>query len=240
MSTNRLRVALAQINTTVGDLPGNAAKILEGIEKARTIGADVVAFPEMALTGYPPEDLLLKPQFLEDTRKVLTEIARASRGVTAIIGFVDANSDVYNAAAVVFNGRIAGTYHKMFLPNYGVFDEERYFKAGLSCPVFTIGGTRVGVNICEDIWYALGPTVLQKQAGAEVIININASPYYAGKLSTREKFLATRAIDNELFVCYLNLVGGQDELVFDGASMVFGPDGQLIARGKQFEENFIA
>ena len=236
---NRFRVALAQINTTVGDLAGNTAKVLEGMEKAKAAHADVVAFPELALTGYPPEDLLLKSQFLQDTRRALTEVARESRDVTAIVGFVDANSDIYNAAAVLSGGRVAGVYHKMFLPNYGVFDEERYFKAGNASPVFTIGGAQVGLNICEDIWYALGPTVLQKQAGAQVIININASPYSAGKLSLREKFVATRATDNEVFVCYVNLVGGQDELVFDGASLVFGPDGTLLARGKQFEEDFI-
>ena len=239
MTANRFRVALAQINTTVGDLAGNAAKILEGMERAKDVHADVVAFPELAITGYPPEDLLLKPQFLRDSRKVLTDLARASRDITAIIGFVDADSDVYNAAAVVANGRLAGMYHKMFLPNYGVFDEDRYFKAGQECPVFTIGGARVGVTICEDIWYAQGPAVLQKQAGAEVIININASPYSAEKLAVREKFVATRALDNELYVCYVNLVGAQDELVFDGASLVFDPDGKLIARGKQFEEDFV-
>ena len=229
MSLNRFRILLAQINTTVGDLAGNTAKVLAGIEKAKEMHADAVAFPELALTGYPPEDLLLKPQFLKDTRRYLTEIARECRDVTAILGCVDADIDVYNAAAVLSSGRVAGMYHKMFLPNYGVFDEERYFKAGRECPVFTIGGARVGINICEDIWYALGPAVVQKQAGAEVIININASPYSVGKLGTREKFLATRALDNELFVCYVNLVGGQDELVFDGASLVYGPDGELIA-----------
>ena len=236
---NELRVALAQTNPTVGDLAGNAAKILHYMEKARALGADLVAFPELALSGYPPEDLLLKPQFISETKVKLQELVKASEGITAVIGFVDANNDVYNAAAVASNGSLAGVYHKMFLPNYGVFDEERYFKAGKECPVFNIGDACVGVNICEDIWYALGPTVLQKDAGAQVIININASPYHMGKLGYRETFLATRAMDNELFVCYLNLVGGQDELVFDGASMIFDPHGTLIARGRQFEEELI-
>ena len=236
---NKLRVALAQINTTVGDLDGNAAKILEYMQRAKAVGADVVAFPEMALTGYPPEDLLLKPQFIGDTRAKLQELVRATDGITAFIGFVDADTDVYNAAAVASDGRLVGVYHKLFLPNYGVFDEDRYFKPGSVCPVYIVRGTAIGVNICEDIWYALGPTVLQKQAGAQVIVNINASPYHAGKQSYREKFVATRAIDNELFVCYLNLVGGQDELVFDGGSMVFDPQGELIASGKQFEEDLV-
>ena len=236
---NEFRVALAQTNTTVGDLAGNAAKILHYIEKAKGLGADLVAFPEMALTGYPPEDLLLKPQFIADAKAKLQELVEATKGITAVIGFVDANSDIYNAAAIASDGSLAGVYHKIFLPNYGVFDEDRYFKAGNICPVFNIRGTGVGVNVCEDIWYALGPTVLQKDAGAQIIVNINASPYHAGKLSFREKFLSTRAMDNELFVCYLNTVGGQDELVFDGGSLIYDPQGTLIARGKQFQEDLV-
>jgi NAD+ synthase (glutamine-hydrolysing) len=239
MSPNRFRVALAQTNTTVGDLHGNTSKIVAAMGRAREAGADVVAFPELALTGYPPEDLLLKPQFLRDSRRALDDVIKVSQGITCVLGFAEADDDVYNAAAVISDGSLAGVYRKMFLPNYGVFDEERYFKAGTECPVFSIGGVQVGVNICEDIWHALGPTVAQKRAGAEVIININASPYSAGKLGTREKFVATRALDNELFVCYVNLVGGQDELVFDGASLIYGPDGDLIARGRQFQEDLV-
>ena len=236
---DRFRIALAQINTTVGDLDGNSAKIVQYMEKARAMGADLVAFPELALTGYPPEDLLLKPDFIAATKAHLDQIATHCSGPAAVVGFVDSDSDIYNAAAVIADGRVRGVYHKIFLPTYGVFDEDRYFAAGRECPVFTIRGVRVGVNICEDIWYALGPTVLQKEAGAQVIVNINASPFYAGKLSLKEKFVGARAFDNEVFVCYLNTVGGQDELVFDGASMVFDPQANLVARGKQFEEDLI-
>ncbi len=236
---NELRVALAQTNSTVGDLTGNAAKILHYMEKAKALGADLVAFPELALTGYPPEDLLLKPQFVAESKATLHKLVKATQGITAIIGFVDSDTDIYNAAAIASNGSLAGVYHKIYLPNYGVFDEDRYFKAGNECPVFTVGDSRIGVNICEDIWHALGPITLQKDAGAQVIININGSPYDSGKLSFRERFLATRARDNEIYVCYLNLIGGQDELVFDGASMIFDPQGTLIARGKQFEEDLI-
>ena len=236
---NELRVALAQTNSTVGDLTGNAAKILHYMEKAKALGADLVAFPELALTGYPPEDLLLKPQFVAESKATLHKLVKATQGITAIIGFVDSDTDIYNAAAIASNGSLAGVYHKIYLPNYGVFDEDRYFKAGNECPVFTVGDSRIGVNICEDIWHALGPITLQKDAGAQVIININGSPYDSGKLSFRERFLATRARDNEIYVCYLNLIGGQDELVFDGASMIFDPQGTLIASGKQFEEDLI-
>jgi len=235
----RFRLALAQINTTVGDLEGNSAKILDYIYRARQLRADLVAFPELAITGYPPEDLLFKPSFIRDNRRKLDEIIGHCQGITAVIGFVDAQGDIHNAAAVAHNGRLVGTYHKMFLPNYGVFDEDRYFKAGSSCPVFVINGVSVGVNICEDIWYATGPTTLQRELGAEVIININASPYHAGKRGFREKMLATRANDNELFVAYVNLVGGQDELVFDGGSMVFNEKGDLLTLGKQFEEDMV-
>ena len=236
---NTFRVALAQINTVVGDFEGNTTKVLEYVEKAKTVGADLVAFPELAVNGYPPEDLLLKPHFASDGKACLDRIAQASQDIVTVVGFVDANSDVHNAAAVLSEGRVAGIYHKIFLPNYGVFDEDRYFKAGTSCPVFDFRGVRIGVNICEDIWYALGPAVVQKEMGAQVIVTITASPYSADKLALRETFLATRALDNEIFVCYVNLVGGQDELVFDGATMVFGPAGEMIARAKQFEEDFI-
>jgi NAD+ synthase (glutamine-hydrolysing) len=235
----KLRIALAQLNPTVGDLPGNAAKIVQWIEKARAAGANLVAFPELALCGYPPEDLVFKPSFLRDNTRYLQEIVRGSRGITAVVGFVDANDDAYNAAAVIHNGALVGVYHKMYLPTYSVFDEDRYFRKGDSCPVFVINGISLGVNICEDIWYATGPTLLQVEAGAEVIVNINGSPYYRGKRELREKFVATRAIDHEVFVAYVNMVGGQDELVFDGASMVFDYSGNIIARGRQFEEELV-
>ena len=235
----RFRIALAQINTTVGDLDGNAAKIVDYIGHARELGADVVAFPELAVTGYPPEDLLFKRQFIDDNKARALEVAAASTEIASIFGFVDSDPDVYNAAAVANDGKVVGVYHKMHLPNYGVFDEERYFEAGGECAVFVICGVRVGVNVCEDIWQAVGPTVVQRSAGAEVIVNISASPFHSGKTLWRENMLSTRASDNELYVAYLNLVGGQDELVFDGASVVFDPLGQEVARGSQFEEDLV-
>ena len=237
------RVALAQINTTVGDLEGNAAKAVESIGRAKEAGADLVAFPELTTTGYPPEDLLFKQQFIRGNLDALDRIVEAARGITAVIGFVEAGEDTYNAAAVARDGKVAGVYRKMFLPNYSVFDEERYFRAGNAAPVYTIAGpeysTRVGVNICEDIWYPVGPTVLQADAGAQVIVNINASPFNAGKADYREKLLATRATDQGVFVCYVNLVGGQDELVFDGGSMVFDPSGRLLVRAARFDEELL-
>ena len=234
-----LRIALAQINTTVGDLDGNTAKVLGYTARARDLGADLVAFPELAITGYPPEDLLFKHQFIDDNRARMRQVVEASEGITSIVGFVDSEADLHNAAAVAHDGRLAGVYHKMFTPNYGVFDEERYFKAGRECPVYVIGGVRVGVNVCEDIWQAVGPTVVQRAVGAEVIVNISASPFYSGKIRWRENMLATRASDNGVFVAYVNLVGGQDELVFDGASIVFDPFGEVVAMGSQFEEDLI-
>ncbi|HLF87092.1 MAG TPA: NAD+ synthase, partial [Nitrospiria bacterium] len=190
-------------------------------------------------TGYPPEDLLLKPQFIKDNIGLLNEIVATSEGISAVVGFVDKSDDIYNAAAFICDRKLAGVYHKSFLPNYGVFDEERYFRAGRDYPVFTLNGTRIGINICEDIWYPDGPLIVQTLAGAEVIVNINASPYHAGKWRFRERMLSTRAADNFVIVAYVNMVGGQDELVFDGHSMVFDQNGNLIARGRQFEEELI-
>ncbi len=233
------RIALAQTNPTVGDLGGNTSRIVEDIGRARDLGADLVAFPELAIPGYPPEDLLFKPQFIQENIGKLRDVASASRDIAVVVGFTDANSYVYNAAAVLYDGEVVGRYHKMYLPNYGVFDEERYFQAGTECPVFSIAGTPVGVNICEDIWFAVGPTTVQRAAGAEVIVNISASPYHAGKRRTRERMLSVRAADNELFVAYVNMVGGQDELVFDGGSMIHDPLGEEVARGRQFEEDLV-
>ena len=233
------RLALAQINPTVGDLDGNTGKIVEYIDRARDLHADMVAFPELAIPGYPPEDLLFKPQFIQDNIASMREVAAASAGIAVVVGFVDADSDIFNAAAIASDGELVGVYRKMYLPNYGVFDEERYFKAGRVCPVYVVNGTPVGVNVCEDIWYAVGPSVVQRRAGAEVIVNISGSPYYAEKRDFREKMLATRASDNELFVAYLNMVGGQDELVFDGGSMILDPAGEIVARGSQFQEELI-
>ena len=230
---------MAQINTTVGDLDGNTAKILNCIDEAKRFQADLIAFPEMAITGYPPEDLLFRPSFLSSNIDKMLEVASNSKDITVIVGFVDQEASIYNAAAVAHNGKLIGKYHKIHLPNYGVFDEQRYFKPGFLCPVFIIDGIRIGINICEDIWYDIGPTPIQKDAGAEIIINLNASPYSANKLAVRENILSQRALDSQLYISYTNLVGGQDELVFDGGSMVFGPNGKLIARGKQFTEDMV-
>ncbi|MBI2865905.1 MAG: NAD+ synthase [Chloroflexi bacterium] len=235
----KFRIALAQINPAVGDLPANAAKIAQYIELARDQGADLVAFPELALTGYPPEDLLLKPQFIQDNLYYLRQVARVVRGIVAVVGFVDSQGDIHNAAAILHQGQIADVYHKHYLPNYGVFDEDRYFARGQGFPVCVVGGVTIGVNICEDIWYPGPPTSIQCQAGAEVIVNINSSPYHAGKRGFRERMLATRATDYGVIVTYTNLVGGQDELVFDGGSFIYDQEGQLVVRAKQFEEDLL-
>ena len=233
------RLALAQINPTVGDIDGNVGKIVLRIDEARELGADLVAFPEMAVPGYPPEDLLFKPSFIQDNIQGMQRVVAASKGIAVVVGFVDSNADIFNAAAVACDGEMVGVYQKMYLPNYGVFDEDRYFKRGRQCPVFLINGTCVGVNICEDIWYDVGPTTVQREAGAQVIVNISASPYHAGKRSYREQMVSTRAADNELYVAYLNTVGGQDELVFDGGSVIFDQAGELVARGPAFEEGLV-
>jgi NAD+ synthase (glutamine-hydrolysing) len=234
-----IRIALAQINPTVGDFAGNTAKIISSVERARDLGADIVALPELSLPGYPPEDLLLKPQFIAANLKALDQIVAASTGIVSIVGFVDRTSDIHNAAAVICDGELKGVYHKNFLPNYGVFDEYRYFDAGQSAPLFAYGDALIGVNICEDIWYPGGPTQAQALAGAQLIINISASPYHAGKGRDRERMLATRAEDNAVALAYVNLVGGQDELVFDGQSLIIDERGHIIARGELFEEDLV-
>ena len=235
----RLRIALAQINTTVGDFDGNVKKILGAVDTARTFKADIVTLPELAICGYPPEDLLFKPQFIQANLQSLQKVIEASNGITAVVGFVDSDGDIYNAAALISDGKLIGTYHKIYLPNYGVFDENRYFRAGTECPVYVVNGVGIGINICEDIWYQAGPATVQAYAGAEVIINISASPYHTGKGESREKMIAARASDTVAIFAYNNLVGGQDELVFDGHSCIFDEHGNLITRGKQFEEDFI-
>ena len=235
----KLRAALAQINTTVGDLRGNTAKIIEYIDRARAEGADLVSFPELTITGYPPEDLLYKHNLIRDNRECLDEVIEHSAGIAVVVGFVDRDEELFNAAAVIQDRKLLGVYHKVHLPNYGVFDEQRYFQSGSECPVFDISGTCVGVNVCEDIWYESGPTNVQSKAGARVIMNINGSPYHRGKGRFREQMLADRARDNGVYVFYTNLVGGQDELVFDGGSCIFSPSGDVLARGKQFEEDLL-
>ncbi|MBE0426901.1 MAG: NAD+ synthase [Nitrospirae bacterium] len=234
-----LRIALSQINPTVGNFEKNVSKIIGYIKKAKTFGANLIAFPELSITGYPPEDLLLKIQFIEDNLDALKEVQKNVDDIVAIVGFVDRKDDIYNAAAIIYNQKMIDSYHKMYLPNYGVFDEYRYFRAGTRCPLYHIGGVKIGVNICEDIWYPEGISRTQSLAGAEIILNINASPYHIGKGKFREQMLSTRASDNMVIIAYLNTVGGQDELVFDGHSIIINQNGQIIARGKQFEEDLI-
>lgn len=235
-----LRIALAQINATVGDLSGNRTKILEGLEKAREMGAGLVAFPELAVTGYPPEDLLLKPDFVESAQEMLIQMAPATKGLIAVIGGLWVEDDLYNGAAVFSDGQLITVYTKHFLPNYGVFDENRYFQVGRKNPVFRFQEGLFGVSICEDIWYPTGPPHFQAGlGGAQLLINISSSPYYLGKGRDRERMLATRAADDLSFLAYCNLVGGQDELIFDGQSMIFDPQGELIARAGQFVEDFL-
>ena len=239
VAMRRIRVALAQVNPTVGAIEANARLVIDWMERARRQGADIVAFPELTLTGYPPEDLLFKPAFIEANRRALADVAAHSRGLTAVLGFVDKRDDIFNAAAVLHDGVHVGTYHKQYLPNYGVFDENRYFQAGTESPVFALGATVVAVNICEDIWYPTGPTTRQTLAGAELVVTINASPFHAGKAQSREKMLATRAADDLACLAFVNCVGGQDELIFDGQSFVFNEKGECVGRARAFEEDLL-
>ncbi|MCK5580761.1 MAG: NAD+ synthase [Candidatus Omnitrophica bacterium] len=236
-----MRIAIAQINTTVGDLCANHEKAVLFMNKAKDQGADIVVFPEMTICGYPPEDLLYKNHFIKDNIKALKSFVQNVSGITAVIGFVDQNKDgkAYNAAAVIKDKKIYGVHHKHCLPNYGVFDEKRYFVKGGTSAVFAIGETVFGVNICEDIWEEVGPYKDQVKKGAKVLINLSSSPYDVGKTAQRQKLLCRRAKENNVFVCYANGVGGQDELVFDGESLVVDPDGKVIASGKPFEQDLI-
>jgi len=233
----RLRVAACQLDLVVGDLDANVDAILGALDRAETAGADLAVFPELAITGYPPEDLLLKPGFVADNRASLEKLAARTGRCAAVVGFVDAGRDLYNAAAVCAHGSVQGVYRKRLLPNYSVFDEQRYFAAGSDEPtLFVVGGVRVGVTVCEDIWSPTGPMTDQAAGGAELIVNISASPFYAGRLLERERMLATRASDASCALVYVNLVGGQDELVFDGASLIVDADGRLLARAPEFVE----
>jgi NAD+ synthase (glutamine-hydrolysing) len=233
----RIRVALAQIDTVVGDLTGNVERVITVLRHAEAQACDLVVFPELTLTGYPPEDLLLKPGFVTDNLAALQQVAEATGPCAAVVGFVDEDLDLHNAAAVLAGGRVQTVYRKRLLPNYAVFDEQRYFTPGDGDPQLAlVAGVRVGVSICEDAFSPHGPIAAAAAGGAELVVNINASPYYAGRLGERERMLATRASDASCALVYVNLVGGQDELVFDGASMVFDAQGELRARASQFAE----
>ena len=241
------RVASAQINTTVGDISGNCALISDAIDEARAIGAEIVAFPELSITGYPPEDLLLSEHFVRINREALDHLAQSCAGICAVIGIVDFAEDdqgqierIYNAAAVVVDKEVVAVYHKNELPNYGVFDELRYFEPGTSCQVIDINGVPVGVNVCEDIWVSPGPGDAQCIAGAKLILTLNSSPYEIGKLQTRIDLVTGLAARHGAHVVYTNQVGGQDELVFDGSSIFAGPNGDTLAIGPRFEEAVFA
>ena len=246
-----MRVAGAQINLVVGDIQGNTDAIAAAMARAADAGADILLVPELAVTGYPPEDLVLREDFVDTNLEAVRHLAGLSRDVAAVVGFVDrvsgpsaraadsAPREVANGAAVLAGGEIRGVYHKVLLPNYGVFDEDRYFAVGAEPDrIWQINGERVGVSICEDIWLAEGPPALQAKRGAKVLLNINASPFHRGKAVGREAMLVDRAKANGAAVVYLNLVGGQDELVFDGASLVLSAEGQVLHRSPQFEEDF--
>lgn len=236
----RVRLAAAQLDLVVGDLDGNVDRMLDAYERADAAGCDLVAFPELSLTGYPPEDLLLRPAFVAHCAEALDKLASRTGRMAAVVGFPDAQRDLSNAAALCANGRVQGVYRKHLLPNYAVFDEQRYFvPSTVDGPLFVVGGVRIALTVCEDAWSPSGPIATQAAGGAELVVNINASPYYAGRVHERDAMLATRAADASVPVLYVNLVGGQDELVFDGASMLFDESGHLVARAKQFEEDLL-
>ncbi len=233
-----LRVAACQINTVVGDLAGNTERILAQLDVAEGLGCDVAVFPELAITGYPPEDLLLKPGFVTDNRRALDDVARRTRRCVAVVGFVDASHDLHNAAAVCAQGEVFGIYRKRHLPNYSVFDEQRYFRPGSEeLHLFGVAGVPVGISICEDAWNPAGPIAGAGAGGAQVVVNLNASPYHAGRQLERERMLSTRAVDAGCAIVSVNQVGGQDELVFDGASLVVADTGEVVARSPQFVEH---
>jgi NAD+ synthase (glutamine-hydrolysing) len=234
-----VRIALAQLNPTVGDIAGNEAKALEALKGARDAGAQLVLFPELYITGYPPEDLLLKEHFLRDARAAVERLAQASRGLVTVVGFPERDVDVFNAAAVLADGEVAAIYRKVYLPNYGVFDEQRYFQSGAEAGIFELNGVPIGLTICEDIWEPGPPLSDEALAGATVIANISASPYHAGKGLERERMIEQRARDSLAAVAFCALVGGQDELVFDGHSVVVDHEGAVVARAAQFKEELL-
>src|SRR5881397_1644626 len=231
-----MRLALAQINTTVGDLDGNRERILEALGEARGSGADLVLLPELAVTGYPPEDLLLRPGFVRAADESLRELAREVRGIVALVGFPHFDRDLYNACAVCAGGEVKAIVRKRFLPNYGVFDEDRYFAPGRDLILLEVGKTLIGPTVCEDMWQPGPPATELALAGAELVANISASPYHVGKEREREEMFVTRARDNSCFVAFCNAVGGQDELIFDGHSCVLDDEGGVVARAPGFRE----
>src|SRR4051795_10925759 len=235
MGPEPLRGALAQMNPVVGDIGGNARRIREHIERAREEGAHLVVFPELALSGYPPEDLLLKTHFVDAAGAALEELARETEDIVALVGYPERRDDVYNACGVLADGRVQAVYRKMYLPNYGVFDENRYFQAGNEPALIELNGTAIGLSVCEDIWEPGPPATSEALSGAQVIVNVSASPYHAGRPLDREQMLVQRARDNEAIVLFCNMVGGQDELVFDGHSLAIDPTGEIIARAPQFD-----
>src|SRR5919198_1092226 len=231
-----MRLALAQMNTVVGDLDGNRDRIVERLEEARGAGAELVLFPELAVTGYPPEDLLLRPGFLRAAADTLEAIAAETRGLAALVGTPHLDRDLFNACAVCVDGEVRAMYRKQFLPNYGVFDEDRYFQSGRELVLLRCGETLVGPTVCEDIWQPGPPATDLALAGAHLIANISASPFHIGKGEEREEMLATRARDNSCWIAFVNAVGAQDELIFDGHSLVLDEEGSVVARGPSFEE----
>lgn len=236
----KIRIALAQFNPTVGAIEDNVSNILDFVQKAIDHEADIIAFPELAITGYPPEDLLLNMDFVEDNLVALRRLAKCVVGITAIVGYVNSeNRNIYNAAALINNGRVVYSYHKCLLPNYGVFDEKRYFQPGYEAVVIRLGQFPIGMTICEDIWLEQGPYVEEIAAGARLIISINASPYHFGKVKIREQLLSNIATKYKVYLAYVNMVGGQDELVFDGNSMVVNEKGMLIAKAPAFQEHLL-
>src|SRR5215210_8033724 len=235
-----MRVALAQINTTVGDIVGNVEKMADTLERATDSCAELGAYPELTIPGYPPEDLLMRQSFIEENTRALHEFAgRVPENVVAAAGFVDLGADLYNACALISGGEVLNRYHKRYLPNYGDFDENRYFREGPGAPLLDVDGALVGVSVCEDIWYTGGPAREQALGGASVLLNISASPYHRQKGVFRERMLGVRASDYGCYVVFCNLTGGQDELVFDGHSVVFDPEGGLVARAGQFREDLL-
>jgi len=231
-----VRLALAQINTVVGDLDGNRERILGRLDEARGAGADLVLFPELAVTGYPPEDLLLRPGFIRAAERALTSIAEGTQGVVALVGLPHFDGDLYNACAVCSDGEVKAIVRKRFLPNYGVFDEDRYFAPGRDVVLLRLGDCLIGPTICEDMWQPGPPATDLALAGAELLVNISASPFQIGKDRGREEMLVQRARDNLCFVAFCNAVGGQDELIFDGHSLVLDDEGEVLARAPGFEE----